>query len=700
MIIMLGKFSEMVPGVKGKRKQITLYFIMLFMIFSMIFWHSPPVVQAQDYGLDWEFQHKIVSGHSYGGALTWGRDKFVGAGSRPPDYDENFEHHLNVFFTDANDQWQEASGSFAFLLKNLKMNSIITSYSPSQKWVIVGEEGTVLTNDSLDLDSVWVKQTTPTSNNLYDVVEAYTLITDAYIDSLFAIGANGTVISSFYGGDWKTEVVPGEADSFYSVTKHSTQPIHNTLGSLVMVGESGVVRVVKLDKDLNLDWKFRDKITKGDLYGVTHGTPIEGNLTLVAVGEGGVIMTSTDEGYTWVSRNSQTDKNLRDVTWTGKLFVAVGNSGTIVSSPNGFNWTVNDIKIETPVIPNFVAVKSSEDNVIAITSFHDIYRAKNILDLEITLSTSPLGSGSVIGGGTYAYGKKVDVKAEANEGFEFVSWTESFPEGKIVSTDVSYSFTATRHRHLVANFKQLGGWGPRLSSQASEISYRDEVLAATFGHGTYLYKDGSWGDRLASQAAEISYSIDVLAATFSHGTYLYSGAGLWGPRLASQAEAISYRDKLLAATFAHGTYLHDGNSWGERLSSQAEAISYHDGVLAATFGHGTYLHDGNSWGERLSSQAEAISYHDGVLAATFAHGTYFYFLHDGKWSERIGSQASAISYHDGVLAATFSHGTYFYFLHDGKWSERIASQAEKISYHDRVLAATFSHGTYLYYLYF
>lgn len=46
-----------------------------------------------------------------------------------------------------------------------------------------------------------------------------------------------------------------------------------------------------------------------------------------------------DTGSQWTSRPSGTTANLRDVVWSGTQFIAVGDSGTILTSPDGISWT-------------------------------------------------------------------------------------------------------------------------------------------------------------------------------------------------------------------------------------------------------------------------------------------------------------------------------------------------------------------------
>ncbi len=59
-------------------------------------------------------------------------------------------------------------------------------------------------------------------------------------------------------------------------------------------------------------------------------------------------------------------------------------------------------------------------------------------------------NGTVTGAGTYPQGAEVTLTATPNFDYKFVNWTE---EGVEVSTNTTYTFTATRDVELVANFK-------------------------------------------------------------------------------------------------------------------------------------------------------------------------------------------------------------------------------------------------------
>lgn len=70
----------------------------------------------------------------------------------------------------------------------------------------------------------------------------------------------------------------------------------------------------------------------------------------------------------------------------------------------------------------------------------------------IATSSNPANGGTTTGGGTVTQGASVTVVATAASGFFFSSWTEGTTT---VSTNASYTFTASANRTLVANFSAL-----------------------------------------------------------------------------------------------------------------------------------------------------------------------------------------------------------------------------------------------------
>ena len=74
-----------------------------------------------------------------------------------------------------------------------------------------------------------------------------------------------------------------------------------------------------------------------------------------------------------------------------------------------------------------------------------------VVNHTITVSANPAEAGTVTGGGEFEETDEITVKAVANDGYEFVNWTENEEE---VSTDAEYTFAVLADRALVANFEK------------------------------------------------------------------------------------------------------------------------------------------------------------------------------------------------------------------------------------------------------
>jgi hypothetical protein len=58
----------------------------------------------------------------------------------------------------------------------------------------------------------------------------------------------------------------------------------------------------------------------------------------VAVGQGGTVLTSPD-GVAWTKRSSGVTTALSSVIWSGSQLLAVGDGGVALTSTNGITWT-------------------------------------------------------------------------------------------------------------------------------------------------------------------------------------------------------------------------------------------------------------------------------------------------------------------------------------------------------------------------
>ena len=130
-----------------------------------------------------------------------------------------------------------------------------------------------------------------------------------------------------------------------------------------------------------------------------------------------------------------------------------------------FNWTENGVHVTS--VPNLSFTVTSNRNLVAHFDLEDYF---------ITATANPTEGGTITGDGAYHYNQSCTLTATANEGYDFINWTEN---GNVVSNDAAYTFTVTGNRALVANFEL----------QTFEITASaDPIEAASInGSGTYNY---------------------------------------------------------------------------------------------------------------------------------------------------------------------------------------------------------------------
>lgn len=101
------------------------------------------------------------------------------------------------------------------------------------------------------------------------------------------------------------------------------------VGFVFPLAQEGAICAETLDT-----WTARTSGTTKTLYDITYV-----NNMFIAVGESGTILTSPD-GETWTSRTSGTSNDLQGVTYGNGTFVAVSMKGTILTSTDGAKWTI------------------------------------------------------------------------------------------------------------------------------------------------------------------------------------------------------------------------------------------------------------------------------------------------------------------------------------------------------------------------
>jgi hypothetical protein len=109
-------------------------------------------------------------------------------------------------------------------------------------------------------------------------------------------------------------------------------------GLFVAVGGSytGPRGVILISSD-GLKWKRTNARSHSNLYDVTFADGL-----FVAIGDSGTVLNSPD-GRCWKRCAVETEALLTSLAYGNGTFVAGGESGTIITSKNGFRWKVESI---------------------------------------------------------------------------------------------------------------------------------------------------------------------------------------------------------------------------------------------------------------------------------------------------------------------------------------------------------------------
>ena len=210
-------------------------------------------------------------------------------------------------------------------------------------FVVVGAAGTMLY--SSNYTESWTQYSSPTAYDLYAIY--------GYAGGLFvAAGQNGTVLTSATG-----------ASSSWTVRNSNTT---NTLRSVVYgnglyvaVGDAGTLLTSSDAVTWTVNASVPSQISSANLEGVTYGyvySAVTGawTPTFVAVGANGVVLTSTDNGTTWVlgtlpsAQLNAVAFGARAIATDGQ-FVIVDNVANVFTSPDGVTWTNQNLAAGSPL---------------------------------------------------------------------------------------------------------------------------------------------------------------------------------------------------------------------------------------------------------------------------------------------------------------------------------------------------------------
>lgn len=244
------------------------------------------------------------------------------------------------------------------------------------KIIAVGNNGAV--TRSTDIGETWTVAPAVTASNLYgtDLNNAYS----------YAVGDNGTIIYSFDGSTWLVSQ-SGTTRNLKAVS------INNQFGSnVVAVGEKGTI-LRSTNSGFNwINVSIAD--TTVNFYAITQKPKnnTQGNYFYIA-GSNGKIYKSTDQGATWTAKNSGATSSLRSVYFVSIDSGAVtGDNGTVRMTTNGgdnwftdaaFNNITGSVRSVSEMFRSSRTFTAVSDNGVLLISENPPYIGLNNLSSQV-----------------------------------------------------------------------------------------------------------------------------------------------------------------------------------------------------------------------------------------------------------------------------------------------------------------------------
>ena len=418
-------------------------------------------------------------------------------------------------------------------------------------------------------------------------------------------------------------------------------------------------------------WYWRNPLPQGNtLEAITYG-----NGTFVAVGDHGTIITSPNAEQ-WTVRNSGTIKALLGVTYGNGTFVAVGELGTVLTSSNGINWTVRN----SGVLNDLDRVTYGNGIFVAVGILGAVLTSPNGIDW----TTRNSGTNSHLRSLIYNEGIFVAV---GNDGTILTSpngeeWTVRDSDITQTLQGITYwngSFWAVGSFSGVLTSTDGMNWRTVETSNAlileDVVSGNDTIVAVGSGSTILISSDGTnWVDR-SSEASHalfgVTYANGVFVAVGYRGTILTSSDGIeWTEKNSGTINGLNdviYVNGTFVAVGLLDTILtsSDGVGWVSRNPGSPSPLSpnyflgiaYGGNIFVAVGESGVIQTspDGIDWTKRVSGTTRGlrgITYANGLFVAVGELGTVLTSSGGIDWRSEGSGTTNRLN------AVTYGNGTF------------------------------------------
>jgi photosystem II stability/assembly factor-like uncharacterized protein len=264
-----------------------------------------------------------------------------------------------------------ADATIQYGLTNVQLTSIIYT---GERYIAVGDRGLII--DKLDGQKVWSQRLGLVYGDLkaigYRSYYSGTTLQYTYI----AVGNEGTIIRSTDVDNWSLPIP--------TLANRTLLAVYHNDGQWVAVGEGGQI-VTSLDDGST--WTLDNATTSLNLYDVVYY-----NKWIIA-GDNGYIYVRSQSDSSWTQVNIGASDSLRSIAYINNIYYIVGARGLIATSLDALSWkladrfTNNRLNGISKSAPTPVAVGASGEVLSESPSFAVDWAVRNIPFDQFNYST-------------------------------------------------------------------------------------------------------------------------------------------------------------------------------------------------------------------------------------------------------------------------------------------------------------------------
>ncbi len=491
-------------------------------------------------------------------------------------------------------------------------------------------------------------------------------------------------------------------------------------GQFVAVGAGGAV-ATSLD---GLTWE-------AELIGPVYGASTYYTLNGIACGNGafvavGYTMTGTSvtgeaivisrDGVTWgTAVFPDSTRQLEAVTYGGGQFVAVGDGGTVLTSPDGTNWTAQ-LSMTTDWL---VAVAYGNDTYVALGMGGTLVSSKDGTNwTEQTLSAWSSFSGLAYGNGTFVAvaGGGASFVCTSTNGYDWISLGFAASPGPLLGVGWDAGmFVALGGGGLVASSTDGANWTKHASG-----SLQGDLRAVAHGNGAWVVLGNSvplvstnlstWHSLESSVAGYLLSSVAYGNGLFVGGSAVDAGLVVSPDGVQWTAEGSGTPSPMQSVTYGNGLFVAAGNqgaiatsangvNWlrpASGVTSQLRGTAYDRGQFVVVGDGGVVLASTNGvdWERRdpgYGGSIYSVASGNGTFVAGADAGVVLTSGDGVQWTAQDSGAVNAlqgIAYGSGRFVAVGT-GTIQTSPDAGTWTPANTATGADL------LAVCFGHGTFV-----